>query len=101
MSFFANTKRSKWINEIFIKISPAEPESHHLKVEAIDILVFDVNDDGNINGKDVDVVYKILDTEIVKDNGVLVITKIRVFYQNRWFISIVGDLDQGGRDNDF
>ena len=63
------TKRNEWINDIFIKISQAEPNSRHLKGEAIDILVFDINSDGKINGKDVDIVYNILDTEIIKDNG--------------------------------
>jgi uncharacterized protein YcbK (DUF882 family) len=63
------TKRNKWVNYILVKISQAEPNSIHLKGEAIDILVFDVNSDGKSDGKDVDMVYKILDTEIIKDKG--------------------------------
>lgn len=63
------TKRSKLINFILIKISQAEPKSRHLIGEAIDILVGDINSDGKTDGKDVDDVYQILDTEIVKDKG--------------------------------
>jgi uncharacterized protein YcbK (DUF882 family) len=64
-----STKRSKWENNLFKKISVAAPDSHHLTGNAIDILVCDINKDGKINGKDVDIVYQILDKEIVMNKG--------------------------------
>lgn len=63
------TKRSAWVNFILNKISQAELNSRHLKGEAIDILVGDINSDGKINGKDVDIVFQILDNEIIKGQG--------------------------------
>ena len=60
------TNRSKFENLIF---QNAAKQSQHLKGEAIDFLVLDINDDGKINGEDVDLVYKILDKEIIKDKG--------------------------------
>ena len=63
------TKRNKWINEILVKVGDAAPDSRHLNGEALDFLVFDVNSDGRINSRDVDVVYQILDNEILKNSG--------------------------------
>lgn len=63
------TKRSRWVNYILNKISQAELRSRHLKGEAIDILVGDVNSDGRTNGIDVDIVFYLLDTRITKDQG--------------------------------
>lgn len=63
------TKRSPWVNFILNKISQAELKSRHLKGEAIDILVGDVNSDGRTNGQDVDIVFHVLDTQIIKDRG--------------------------------
>lgn len=64
-----STKRSKLENKLFQKISVATSNSLHLESIAIDILVLDINSDGKINGKDVDIVYQILDKEIVMDKG--------------------------------
>jgi uncharacterized protein YcbK (DUF882 family) len=63
------TKRSTWVNYILNKISQAELKSRHLKGEAIDILVGDVNSDGRTNGQDVDIVFYLLDIKIIKDQG--------------------------------
>ena len=60
------TNRSKFENLIF---QNAAKQSQHLKGEAIDFLELDVNGDGKINGEDVDLVFKILDKEIIKDKG--------------------------------
>ena len=62
-------KRSKIENYVYQKISVAASRSQHLNGKAIDILVFDVNGDGCINAKDVELVYNILDKEIIKDKG--------------------------------
>lgn len=62
-------KRFQLINDFFAKYGSAVKKSTHLEGQAIDILVLDVNDDGKINAHDVDIVYEILDHEIVKDKG--------------------------------
>ena len=63
------TNRSKIENWIYQKISVAASKSQHLNGNAIDFLVFDINDDGTVNDKDVDMVYEVLDKEIIKDSG--------------------------------
>ena len=72
-----SSKRFKWENDLFQKISVAAPNSNHLSGNAIDFLVFDINSDGEINVKDVDIVFEILDNEIVKDKGGVGIYKNR------------------------
>jgi hypothetical protein len=37
--------------------------------DAIDFILFDVNDDGKSNSKDVDIVFTVLDQNIIKDKG--------------------------------
>jgi uncharacterized protein YcbK (DUF882 family) len=64
-----STKRYKWHNDIQVKISGAAKDSRHLAGDAIDFIVFDINDDGNSDGKDVDIVFNILDKEIIKNRG--------------------------------
>jgi uncharacterized protein YcbK (DUF882 family) len=64
-----STKRVKWHNDIQVKFSGAAKDSRHLVGDAIDFIVFDVNNDGISNNKDVDIVFDILDKEIIKDNG--------------------------------
>jgi uncharacterized protein YcbK (DUF882 family) len=63
------TKRSGWINFILVKVSQAAPGSRHLKGEALDFLVLDINSDGKINSENVDIVHKIQDREIIVDKG--------------------------------
>ena len=64
-----STKRVKWHNDIQVKFSGAAKESRHLIGDAIDFIVFDINDDGKSDSKDVDIIYDILDKEIIKDRG--------------------------------
>jgi uncharacterized protein YcbK (DUF882 family) len=63
-----SSKRANWHNQI-LTLFGASSKSRHLSGDAIDIMVLDVNGDGEINSKDVDIVYKILDNKIVKDKG--------------------------------
>lgn len=63
------TKRFHWQNSLLVKYNNAATKSRHLCGDAIDILVFDVNNDGNADKKDVDVVYHILDKEIIGNKG--------------------------------
>ena len=64
-----STKRIKLHNDILVKFSGAARRSRHLIGDAIDFIVFDINRDGKTNSKDVDIVFDILDKEIVKDEG--------------------------------
>jgi uncharacterized protein YcbK (DUF882 family) len=64
-----STKRVKWHNDIQVKLSGAAKDSRHLVGDAIDFIVFDINDDGKSDSKDVDIVFDILDKEIIKDKG--------------------------------
>jgi uncharacterized protein YcbK (DUF882 family) len=64
-----STKRAKWHNDIQVKFSGAAKESRHLVGDAIDFIAFDINNDGKRDNKDVDIVYEILDKEIIKDKG--------------------------------
>jgi len=62
-------KRFEFFNSLLAKYGNAVKTSRHLKGEAIDIIVFDVNNDGESNSTDVDIVYQLLDKKIIKDNG--------------------------------
>lgn len=69
MLLVTSTKRAKWFNDLAVKYSGAAPKSKHLKAEAIDFVVLDINGDWKVNSKDVDIVYKILNEQIVKNKG--------------------------------
>lgn len=64
-----STKRFSFHNNIQVKLSGAASNSRHLTGDAIDFLVFDVNNDGDRDSKDVDIVTKILINDIMKDKG--------------------------------
>ena len=64
-----STKRFSFHNTILVKFSGAAARSKHLNGDAIDFIVFDINDDGDWNSKDVDIVRRILVNEIMKDKG--------------------------------
>ena len=64
-----STKRFKWHNELQVLFNGAAPKSRHLVGDAIDFVVFDINNDGNSDSKDVDLVYNLLDKQIIKDQG--------------------------------
>lgn len=69
-SFFViSGKRYERDNWLLSKFGGAAKKSQHLKGSAIDIIVLDVNRDGQSNARDVDLVFKILDRKIVKDKG--------------------------------
>ena len=67
--FVTSTKRAKWFNDLAVKFSGAATKSRHLKGDAIDFVVLDVNGDWKENDKDVDIVYKILNEQIIKSKG--------------------------------
>ena len=64
-----STKRFSFHNNIQVKFSRAASKSRHLKGDAIDFLVFDINNDGDWNSRDVKIVTDILETEVMKSNG--------------------------------
>lgn len=63
-----STKRPAWYNCILTNFGAAK-KSQHLHGNAIDIVVLDVNVDNIIDTNDVDIVYNILNNEIVRDKG--------------------------------
>ena len=60
-----STKRFSWHNWLI----RGEPKSKHMSGEAMDFMVLDINNDGKADGKDVDLVYAILDNEIMNKKG--------------------------------
>jgi uncharacterized protein YcbK (DUF882 family) len=83
-----STKRFSFHNKIQIKLSGAATKSRHLTGDAIDFLVLDVNNDGKRNAADVDIVYKILEEEIMKGKGGIGIYKNEKSFIDRQMIHI-------------
>jgi uncharacterized protein YcbK (DUF882 family) len=83
-----STRRFKWFNDILVMFNGASSRSHHMKSEAIDFVVFDINGDGSANGKDVDIAYEILDKEIIKNKGGIGTYKCENNFFNRQMIHI-------------
>jgi len=84
--FVISGRRYALDNWLLNKFGGASSKSKHLKGQAIDIIVLDVNDDGNINSTDVDIVYKILDKIIILNKGGLGIYKKQKGFFNRQMI---------------
>lgn len=83
-----STKRHKWLNNLLVYFNGAASESLHLQGQAIDFIVYDVNRDGKSDGKDLDIVYKILDQEIIVNKGGLGIYKEKGGFFNKQMIHI-------------
>lgn len=71
-----------------VKFSGAAKDSRHLVGDAIDFIVFDVNNDGISNNKDVEIVFDILDKEIIKNKGGIGTYKNEHSFINRQMIHI-------------
>ena len=67
--FVISGKRWNLDNQIFTRLSGASKNSQHLNGKAIDIIILDVNEDGEVDGKDVDLVYQILEEKILNGSG--------------------------------
>jgi len=67
--YVVSGKRHQWHNDLLVEFGGAASKSRHLKGEAIDIIVLDVNQDGTANSKDVDIIYNILNRKIIKNKG--------------------------------
>lgn len=83
-----STKRLKIHNNLLVKYSTAAKKSKHLIGNAIDFIVLDVNNDGKVNRIDVDIVFEILDTEIIKNEGGIGTYKNESFFFNQQMIHI-------------
>ena len=83
-----STKRIQLHNDIQVKLSGAAKRSRHLIGDAIDFIVFDINRDGKRNSTDVDIVFNILDKEIIKDKGGIGTYKNEKSFINRQMIHI-------------
>lgn len=84
--FVISGRRWKIDNFILTRFGNAVPDSKHKSGQAIDIIVLDINDDGKVNGKDVDIVYDILDQKIVKEDGGLGTYKNRKGFLTRQMV---------------
>jgi uncharacterized protein YcbK (DUF882 family) len=82
-----SSKRANWHNQI-LTLFGASSKSRHLSGDAIDIMVLDVNSDGEIDSKDVDIVYQILDKKIVKNKGGLGTYKSEIGIWNRQMVHL-------------
>ena len=83
-----STRRFPLHNKIQVSLSGAATKSRHLKGEAIDFLVFDVNRDGKSNAADVDIVCRILEEEVLKGNGGIGTYKNESSFINRQMVHI-------------
>jgi uncharacterized protein YcbK (DUF882 family) len=82
-----SSKRADWHNQI-LTLFGASSKSRHLTGDAIDIMVLDVNGDGEIDSKDVDIVYNILNNKIVKNKGGLGTYKSEIGIWNRQMVHL-------------
>ncbi|MDN5214735.1 DUF882 domain-containing protein [Fulvivirgaceae bacterium BMA12] len=82
-----SSQRAAWHNQL-LTLFGAATKSRHLRGDAIDIMVLDVNADGIIDGKDVDIVYILLDREIVKNTGGLGTYQSERWIWNRQMIHV-------------
>lgn len=82
-----SSKRANWHNNM-LTLFGASSKSRHLSGDAIDIMVLDVNGDGEIDSKDVDIVYKILDNKIIKNKGGLGTYKSEIGIWNRQMVHL-------------
>lgn len=64
-----SAKRANWHNSLLTSFG-ATTNSQHLTGTAIDIMVLDVNEDGRMNDKDVNVVVSILEGLIGSKGGI-------------------------------
>ena len=86
-SFFVLSGRRFWIdNKILTTFGGASKNSRHLKGDALDIIVLDVNGDGTADRTDVDIVHRILDEELIGDRGGLGTYKNESGFLNRQMV---------------
>ncbi len=67
--FVISGRRYQLDNKLLATFGGASRKSRHLRGQAIDVVVLDVNRDGVADRKDVDLVYGILDRKIIGSSG--------------------------------
>jgi uncharacterized protein YcbK (DUF882 family) len=83
-----STKRIPFHNKLQVLFSGAATRSRHLRGEAIDFLVFDINRDGKANAADVNIVVDLLDKKIMKGSGGIGTYKNEKSFINRQMVHI-------------
>ena len=84
--FVISGRRWTLDNYLLNKLGGAAKKSQHLQGNAIDIIVLDVNVDGKMDGKDVDLIYAILNKKIIRDKGGIGTYKKEEGFLNRQMI---------------
>lgn len=83
-----STKRFSWHNQLQVWLSGAATNSRHLRGDAIDFLVLDINRDGKANSLDVDIAVELLEKKIMKGGGGIGTYKHESSFINRQMIHI-------------
>ncbi len=68
-NFFVISGRRYRLDNWLLGFGGAARKSRHLEGDAIDIVVLDVNGDGDADAEDIDIVYGILEHELIGDKG--------------------------------
>ena len=84
--FFVISGRRFWLDNKLLALGGASKNSRHLRGEALDLIVLDVNDDGTADAADVEIVHRILDRELIGDRGGLGTYKNESGFLNRQMI---------------
>lgn len=84
---FVISGRRYWLdNKLLAAFGGASRNSRHLHGNALDIIVLDVNDDGVADRRDVDIVHRILDRELIGDKGGVGTYKNEAGFLNRQMV---------------
>ncbi len=67
--FVISGRRYQLDNKILATFGGASRKSRHMRGQAIDVVVLDINQDGVADRKDVEIVYGILDRKIIGNSG--------------------------------
>ena len=81
-----STVRPKWFNDLLVRYGGAASKSQHLVGKAIDIVVLDVNGDGDSDDKDVDIIYNILNKKIIRSKGGLGTYKNETLFMDKQMV---------------
>ena len=84
--FFVISGRRFWLDNKLLALGGASKNSRHLRGDALDLIVLDINNDGTADAADVDIVYRILDQELIGDRGGLGTYKNESGFFNRQMV---------------
>lgn len=86
--YIFSTKRFGLQNDFLAKFGGAAKKSQNLTGNAIDIIVLDINKDGERDEKDVNIVYGILDKKIIGNKGGIGTYKNQKGFFNRQMVHL-------------